>query len=64
VAAPVLGILPGLALLLQARRLPRGHGPIAPDVEAAARKRFNPTAKPGDQGAIRPADDGVREDGD
>jgi len=40
-----------------------GRSPLTPDVEAAARERFNPTAKPGDSGAIRPADEGVREEG-
>jgi len=42
----------------------RGHVPLTPDAEAAARAHFNPSGKPDDTGAIRPAGDGVREEGD
>jgi len=41
-----------------------GRSCLTPDVEATARSRFNPSAKQGNQGAIRPADEGVREHGE
>jgi len=54
------------AAVLRARYLQReqGHAHLTPAVEQAAHARFNPSGKLGDQGAIRPADEGVREDGD
>jgi len=39
-------------------------GHLTPDLEQAARARFNPPGKPGDQSAIRLTEDGVWEEGD
>jgi hypothetical protein len=60
----------GFALLRHRRKGPECGEPIllpppaarihSPDVPESARKRFNPSGNSGDQGAIRPADDGVR----
>jgi len=54
------------AAVLRARYLQReqGHARFTPDAEADARAHFNPSGRPGDRGAIRQADDGVREVGD
>jgi len=41
-----------------------GSSPLTPDLEQTARVRFNPSGKPGDPGAVRPADEGVREHGE
>jgi hypothetical protein len=37
---------------------------ITPEIEQVARARFNPVEKRGKSSAIRPADGGVREEGD
>jgi len=42
----------------------KGHARLTSDVEAVAHTRFSQGSKPGDTDAIRPADNGVREDGD
>jgi len=66
------GLLAGMVSALIRSRLQqrqrleedKGHFPLTPDVDQSARTHFKPSGKPGDQDAIRPADEGVREEGD
>jgi len=51
------------AVTVSRQRRQEGSLLLNPDVERVAREYFNPAGKPGDQGAIRQADEDVREDG-
>jgi len=61
------GMLAAVSRSRLARRqhLQEGKGLLclSPDIEQAARARFNPSGKSGDEGAVWPADEGVREEG-
>jgi hypothetical protein len=52
----------GAFVVVARRRRREGPSPLTPDLDAAARERFNPSSKPGDPGAIPPGDVSVRQD--